>query len=323
MSPKHNIYTLLEQKVSNSQAVIERFQIGLTWSSCRVRENGESNIGFAMSPNEKTRLLTWPGTVAGQKVVDMVRHFSSWNSFDVTLALAACNAVINVPNNELMVKAHPIDAGSAPNICVFSYFRSKLVGKKVVIIGRYPHLDSVLEGLDYVVLERVPEQGDLPDTAAETVIPEADWVFITSTSIINKTFSRLVELSANAVTVLMGPTTPWLNELADWGVDFVAGTTLTNADSAEQIAMEGGGTRLFEGGVSYKVANISSARLSQLKQEIAHTVEMRTALKNEMDDWYKNGGKTRFPNYQKLEQIDTQLSALDTAYKRLWDATKV
>ena len=314
-----NLDTKVEAKV---EAKVERFQIGLTWSSCRISMGQQQSIGFAMSPWEKTRLLQWPGTVAGTPVTELASMIHSWNNFDVTLALATCNAVINSPDNQLMQSAQVIPTAGNANLSVFHYFRPKLQNQKIVLIGRYPHMDSVLQGLDYTVLERQPQDNDLPDSAAEVVLPKADWVFITATSLINKTFTRLSELSKNAVTVLMGPTTPWLEQFARYHVDFIAGVIPTDINKAEQIAMEGGGTRLFEGGVHYAVANIGQDRLQGLKTAISATVARRDQLKLEMEAWYQNGNATRFPKWRELDSIDSDLSILDTANKRLWDASQ-
>ena len=125
-----------------------------------------------------------------------------------------------------------------------------------MVVGRYPGLDTMLAGLDVTVLERDPGDGDLPDLAAEYILPHADWVFLTATSLMNKTFPRLAELSRGAVTVLMGPSTPWLQEWREFGVDILAGVQVNDEAKAWQIALEGGGTRLFDGGVRYAVADL-------------------------------------------------------------------
>lgn len=319
-SMAHDINAMIQNAAVSSDAVIDCFQLGLTWSYCKVKLEHSDSIGFAMSPQEKTRLLAWPGTIAGKKVRDICPLLNSWDNFDATLALAACNAAINHQDNALLQSASLIPSDQHANLSVFAYFKPKLKNKKIAIIGRYPKLDSVLEGLDVTVIERIPQQGDLPDTASEYILPQVDWVFLTSTSIINKTFTRLVTLSKDAVTVLMGPSTPWLETLSDFNVDFIAGVKPTNPDLAMQIAMEGGGTRLFDGGVQYAVANVSQGRLQELKQKIAATVEQRDSLKAEMETWYQQGNSKRFPKREQLEEVDSSLSKLDTAYKRLWDA---
>ena len=69
-------------------------------------------------------------------------------------------------------------------------------GKRVAVIGRYPGLEAYAGRFDLTVLERQPSDLDLPDAAAEYLLADADWVFMTATTLINKTFPRLADLAA-------------------------------------------------------------------------------------------------------------------------------
>lgn len=243
---------LIVRKAMGASAVIERMSLGLTWTACKAGDG----LGFAMSPGIASRVLAWPGSVAGRTTGEVAAWLESWDPFEATVGLAAANAAINSGLNPLLKEAVPIELQGAGNLAVFQHFREQLQGKRVAVVGRYPGLDEALSGVDVVVLERAPVGQDLPDPAAEFVLPHVDWVFLTSTSLINKTFHRLAELSRNAVTVLMGPSTPWLSEWADFGIDILAGVDVVDAKRAECIAMEGGGTRLFGPGVRYAVLDL-------------------------------------------------------------------
>lgn len=304
---------LIVARAAASDARIARLCIGLTWTTCAAGEG----LGLAMSPGVASRVLPWPGTVAGRQVSEVAGWLSSWNPFEATVGLAAANAVINASGNPVMARANALAPG---NLAVFEHFRPRLERRRVVVIGRYPGLDRVLKGLDVTVIERQPAEGDLPDTAAELIVPDADWVFLTATTLINKTFHRLAALSRDAVTVLMGPSMPWLAEWADFGIDFLAGVTVIDPAKTEQIAAEGGGTRLFEGGVQYAVADIGWARMEATKAEIAATVARREALKAEMTAWHDSGKAGRFPEGATLVETDAKLSRLDARFKRMWDA---
>ncbi|MEZ5588143.1 MAG: DUF364 domain-containing protein [Sedimenticolaceae bacterium] len=310
-----SVYDLIRRQVREGIAV-DQLVLGLTWTYCLA----EGGIGFAQSPGVASRLLEFPGTMAGREAAAVAGWLTSWDPFEATIGLAAANAVINGPANSLMAQAQQLTGPAPANLAVFEYFRPRLVGRKVVVIGRYPGLDAVLDGLDVSVIERQPGPGDLPDPSAELLIPQADWVFLTATSLINKTFPRLSELARNAVTVLMGPSTPWLDGLSDFGVDFLAGVIPVNAAIAARIAGEGGGTRLFGEGVCYAVADIGAQTVAALKDRIADIAMRRTAMRRDMDAWYEQGNRKRFPRHAELEDLTAQLAQLDTAYKRQWDA---
>lgn len=248
-----SIYTYLEKQCQQSNALIVKALLGLTWSYCRIQNNNTASTGFAQSSGGHCRTLTWPGTLVGKKVSALSSWLHSWNSFEATLGMALTNAVINNANNALMEMSTPIAKGEIPNLSVFEYFKPQLAGKKVVVIGRYPGMDRCFEGIDVCVLERNPSEDDLPDPAAAYVLPEADWVFITGTTLMNKTFPHIAELSRAATTVLMGPTVPWTSYFNRYNINYLAGIKVTSCQKAEQIAEEGGGTRLFDEGVQYAV----------------------------------------------------------------------
>lgn len=250
MHPRE-IYNLLLQSAS-TDTVVKEIIIGLTWTYC-----SSEGIGLCMSPGQPTRTLPWSGTLVNQKIKDLAPWLKSWDSYQATIGMAAINAVINA-SSPLIAASTPLYPKVSGNLAVFEHFLPLIRGKKVVVIGRYPGLSQYEQEIDLKVLERQPTSQDLPDTACEYILPEADWVFLTATSIVNKTFPRLVELSQNAKLVLIGPTVPWLPELKEMGINYLAGITVTHKELLRQTIAEGGGTRIFETGVQYRVLELAS-----------------------------------------------------------------
>lgn len=245
------IYNLLLQS-SQTDALVREIIIGLTWTFCQA-----DGIGLCMSPGLQTRTLPWSGTLVNMAIANLAPWVKSWDSYEATVGMAVINAVIN-SNSPLLPKAQPILPKGSANLAVFEHFLPLIRRQRVVVIGRYPGLSSYEQEINLTVLERQPTNQDLPDTACEYILPEADWVFLTATSIVNKTFPRLVELSQNAQLVLMGPTVPWISELADMGINYLAGVTVTNPEALRQTIAEGGGTRIFDTGVQYRVLKLSA-----------------------------------------------------------------
>lgn len=306
------IYDLLLDR-TRSDARVAEVIVGLTWTLCR----GEG-VGLAMSPGTPTRTLPWPGTLSSRPVRDLTDWLRSWDPYESTVAMAAVNSVIN-GDPELSATATPLFPEGPANLAVFQHFAEQLAGQRVVVVGRYPGLDGLELDWDLTVLERNAGSGDLPDPAAEYLLPGADWVFLTGMSIPNKTFPRIVELSRDARLVLMGPTVPWLEDLAQLGVDYLAGTQVTDPDALRRTVAEGGGTRIFETGVRYAVLDLAASEAERLRQAIAHTVACRDRLKLEMDAWYGGANRGRFPSWTRLESVDLALSELDTRFKQIYD----
>jgi uncharacterized protein (DUF4213/DUF364 family) len=169
--------------------------------------------------------------------------------------MAAINAVINT-QSPLLEKAKPLPSKGNNNLAVFEYFLPMIRGQKVSVVGHYPGLSDYEKEFDLKVIERQTSPEDFPDTAAEFLLPKSDWVFLTATSIVNKTFPRLVELSQDAKLVLMGPTVPWLSEMAEMGIDYLAGVAITNPKALRQTVAEGGEIRIFETGIEYRLLKL-------------------------------------------------------------------
>ncbi|PMR73797.1 DUF364 domain-containing protein [Billgrantia endophytica] len=233
-------------------AVLQRLCLGLSWTLAEVGDNQ----GFAFSPRRVPRTLSWAGTLGGQPSDTLRPWLLSWDAAEAAVGLAVLNACVNRPNG-CVARAKPLSDAAVPgHLRVFAHFRPRLEGRRVVVIGHYPGLDRLWQGFAHHCLERQPQAGDLPDSAAEYLLPEADWVFVTASSIANKTLPRLLELSRQARVVLMGPSLPWLSGWRQFGVDYLAGVRVLDADAAHRTVAEGGGTRLFAGPVEYALLEL-------------------------------------------------------------------
>ena len=248
INPKE-IYNLL-MDYGQTQIPIEEIIIGLTWTLCKA-----AGMGLCMSPAIPTRTLSWSGTLVNKPVKDLSSWLRSWDAYEATVAMATINAIIN-HNSPLIKQAIALPRATSANLSVFEHFLPQLQGKQVSVIGRYPGLQQYEQEMNINVIELNPTPGDFPATASEYLLPESDWVFLTATSIPNKTFPRLVELSQNTTVVLMGPTLPWLKELADFGINYLAGVRVNDATALRQTVAEGGGVRIFDTGVQYHLLSL-------------------------------------------------------------------
>ncbi len=315
MPSPFEIYDLLQDYASGTETARE-VVIGLVWTYCEAEA-----CGLAMSPGIPTRTLPWAGRLRGKTVAELSAWVREFEPYQATVGMAAVNAAINRRHG--LPDGLSLAPGAQSNLAVFEHFLPQILAKKIVVIGRYPGLEAFVKQhqLDLTVLERTSGPGDLTDAACEFLLPEAEWVFLTASSIPNKTFPRLAELSRDATTVLMGPTTPWLPDLHHFGIDFLAGVEIANRDMLRATVAEGGGVRLFDEAVGYRVAALGNREaVAWTKQLIAQTAIEKDTLTRAMDDWYEQGKAARFPRYAELETANRRLSRLDTCFKRLWDA---
>ncbi|MNI90759.1 hypothetical protein D3C73_1483230 [compost metagenome] len=66
-------------------------------------------------------------------------------------------------------------------------------------------------------------------------MPEAEYVVITSTALINKALPRLLQLSAQAKVIMVGPSTPMAPVLRRFGISDLSGFVIKDGDKARRI----------------------------------------------------------------------------------------
>ena len=312
MNKLSRIYQLLLDH-ADSDIAVKEVTIGLVWTVCKTGQ-----LGLAMSPGMPTRTLSWPGSLAGKTLGELATWITDWEPYKATVGMAAINCSLNrfeLPSGITLLAA--TDRG---NLAVFEHFLPQLKDKKVVVVGRYPGIERYAEQINLSILERQPLYNDYPDPACEFLLPDADWVFLTASSITNKTFPRLAELAQNATTVLMGPTVPWLPQWHEFGINYLAGLEIVDPVKLYQTAAEGGGVRIFENGARYRIVELTPDNsMTWLKNRISHDYAEKQQLTLAMEQWYAGGKNGRFPEFNQLHQVTTRLSHLDSSYKCLWD----
>jgi uncharacterized protein (DUF4213/DUF364 family) len=234
-------------------ALVEEFLAGLSWFL--VRSIG---TGVAMRPREVDEPIRDAGRISGMKLRELAGWIKSWNWYEAAIGLAAINSALNA-SQVVTRNCGPLLDESEPRD-VFTGMLDELRGKRVAVVGHFRHLDRVAEICQLSVLERKPSLGDLPDTACEYILGEQDVVFMTATTLVNKTMPRLLELSRNARVVVAGPSTPLHPLLFAHGVDLLGGLIVDDYTSAWRAVAEGGHKALFtQGGRMVKVSKQHAA----------------------------------------------------------------
>jgi uncharacterized protein (DUF4213/DUF364 family) len=165
----------------------------------------------------------------------------SWNFAEASLGMAAINAYWNSPERPLVARALELGDTEA-----FSAWKNRAAGKKVAVIGHFFNLEQTLGGVcELSILERRPGPGDYPDSAAEFLLPQSDFVFATGVTFTNKTFPRLLELSRAATFILAGPSVPLAPPLLDRGVRDLHSLVITDPGLCAAILRDDGD---FSGG---------------------------------------------------------------------------
>jgi len=250
------VESLVEHGLSLSRGErIAEIRVGLGYTAVKL-ESGKAGVGAMLRylvDGGGCSLLPYAGTLAGKEAAEMVPMLGSKNIVEASIGLATVNALAQwegpagSTNDDLVELLHigPKDrVGMVGDITpVFEKIRRH--AKECVVFD---------EG-------KPGEAGITETTMEEDVLPKCDVVILSATSLLNKTFDRMIALASGAREIcVMGPSAPMLPGLfRPRGVTLLSGRRFTHPDRLLQVVSEAGGTKSF-GPISLKV-NIQLERI--------------------------------------------------------------
>lgn len=191
-------------------------RIGL--ASCQGPHNAENASAPCMAelPASGRELAQW--LIAPPPFIPQAR----------SLGLAAINALLPPPQDLSPAKGQDL---------ILEHGK----GRNVAVIGHFPFVERMGERFARLsVLELSPRADDLPAAQASRILPEADVVAITGTTLLNGTLAGLLALcSRQAFVLMLGPSTPFAGSLFEQGVNVLAGARVDDAGSVCKGILEG------------------------------------------------------------------------------------
>jgi len=169
------------------------------------------------------------GQLLSYTAAELVALAHSHSLPEASVGYATLNALLDVDESAC------VDVNAADVIAEYS------AGKKAVIVGHFPFIPQIKNIAETLwVLELRPREGDLPAEAAPAILPQADVVALTGTSLLNHTFEDLVKLCRpDAFVVVLGATSPLSPVLFDYGVDAISGTVIVDSEAAALAVSQG------------------------------------------------------------------------------------
>jgi uncharacterized protein (DUF4213/DUF364 family) len=240
---------------------VSHFSLGASW--CEVCSG--PHTGVAMTIRERGPGRQFPDPDDGMSLRDMASMAKSWNFREASLGVAALNCYYNTVDKvselggfgDLKIRSGKTDYATRTQLNAFIAFQDEIVGKKEAVIGHFPHIERQIGAVsDLIILERNPQEGDYPDSSCEYLIPEQDYVFITGSTLINKTLPRLLELAGKNVKVcIVGPSTCMSPELFRYGADNLSGFCVTDQQCADLAIRRADMFSLFQSGYMASVGS--------------------------------------------------------------------
>lgn len=219
---------------------VESVLIGTHWTAVTTAVHGQRSCGLASSqlPGDDHHHGAGPAVPdaghlhqkSGRELAQMI-HSSS--PPEVSVGMAAINALL------------PRETTAWTDINAEAVIAQQGSAKRVALVGHFPFVQRLREQVGQLsVLELRPQGDDLPASAAPEVIPKADVVALTSLTLLNRTFERLIRLCrSDALVLLLGPTTPLSTVLFDYGVHILSGAVVEDVDAVLSTVGQGANFR--------------------------------------------------------------------------------
>jgi uncharacterized protein (DUF4213/DUF364 family) len=213
-------------------APVRQVMMGAFWTGV-VLDTDPVRCGLASTLRGETDHQGPPVQEAGRLLSYRARDLTEWcrspRTLEASIGLATYNALFPVD------EAACVELNAAQVIC------QRGAGRRVAIVGHFPFVDDVRRVAKTCwVLELRPRPGDIPADRADELIPQADVVALTSTSLINHTFDDLIRLCRpDSFVVMLGPSTPLCPALLDSRIDVLSGTLVTDSERVLRSLSQG------------------------------------------------------------------------------------
>jgi len=197
------------------------------------------HCGLASTLRDETtphRPVTDAGSLIQKSALELAEYARSDNLLEAAIGIAAINSLLD------------IDESQCVETNAYDILAQEGKGKKIAIVGHYPfipRLQSVARKL--WVIEKRPREGDFPAEEAANILPQADVVAISGTSLINHTLENLLNLCHNSFVVIVGPSCPLSPVLFNYGVDVLAGAKVVEAEAVIEGISQGATLRQVKG----------------------------------------------------------------------------
>jgi uncharacterized protein (DUF4213/DUF364 family) len=221
---------------------VKEVVVGALWTAV-VLDSTPPRCGLASSVigrrhhEHKAPPVPRAGQLLESSARDLAEGLRSSSFLEASIGMAALNSLLEV------------DEASCEKINAAELIIEHGSGRRVAVVGHFPFVDRVRSKAKTCwVLELEPGPGDEPAERAIDILPQADVVAMSGTTLINHSFDELIKLCRqDAFVLVLGASTPLTPLLFEYGVNVVAGTRLNDIDAAVRAVSQGASFRQIPG----------------------------------------------------------------------------
>jgi uncharacterized protein (DUF4213/DUF364 family) len=215
-------------------------RIGPYWTV--VRTSAGAGMASTMA-GQSDRFSGFPVGAAGRLLDRDLRSLTGFlrseSAPEAAIGLAAVNSLVDL-------KGFDVEEIIARDILI-----KRGRGKAVAMIGRFPFADQIRDSSrELWVFEKDPGRrpDDLGPEHVADILPHAEIVAISATTLINHTLEEILPfVNRQAFTVMLGPSTPMMPCLFDFGIDLLCGSVIEDPAAVIRAVGQGAVTRQIPG----------------------------------------------------------------------------
>jgi uncharacterized protein (DUF4213/DUF364 family) len=197
-----------------------------------------STMAASILPSQEHQ-VEYAGNLLPVGAKELARLSLSSRTLEAAIGMAAINSIL------------PIDESLCFELNAEAEIRAHGEGKRIAIIGHFPfvkRLGAVAKELWTFELPGRAQPEDFTGNEVETLLPQAEVVGISSTTLINHTLGGLLDLIApGAYKMMLGPSTPLSPVLFDYGLDALSGSIVVDRDQLLNCISQGANFRQVRG----------------------------------------------------------------------------
>lgn len=172
-------------------------------------------------------------TLVGRSALDLARWLKGDDWLMAGIGMAAVNSLLEIDYHKL----HEINAKHI--------IAHRAAGKNLLVVGHFPFVNGLRPTVRNLwIMEKQPGAERISEEEGYQLMPEADVVAITGSSLINHTLERIMaNCRFDSFKIMLGPSTPLSPVLFDYGLDAIGGALVEDNNTVLTMVEEGASFR--------------------------------------------------------------------------------
>jgi len=234
----HSPMNILDELLNTlkDDAPVRSILVGAHWTVVCSRSCGLASTLMANRPHPPTRVRE-AGSLHRKTARELAGYATSDDLLEASIGVAALNSLLEVREDRSV------------EINAFDVLAREGQGRSVALIGHFPFIPKLRPLVVRLwVIEQHPADDEYPPEAADDLIPQADVVAVTGSSLINHTLDGLLAACRpGAIVMVLGPSTPLSPILFEHGVTILSGSRVVDEYAVLRTVGQGATFQQVEG----------------------------------------------------------------------------